>query len=111
MRVDAGHGILLRHARHGQPLRSSCPRRSVERESPGDPNLVAAGTKSQQAARILQPHKNKMIFALLMNKSPFRRISEVAGIGPSGLYGKIDFLHEQCLAFAAARELVKSDSI
>ena len=51
-----------------------------------------------------QPHKNKMIFALLMNKSPFRRISEVAGIGPSGLYGKIDFLHEQCLAFAAARE-------
>jgi len=51
-----------------------------------------------------QPHKNKMIFALLVNKSPFRRISEVAGIGPSGLYGKIDFLHEQCLAFAAARE-------
>ena len=45
-----------------------------------------------------------MIFALLMNKSPLRRISEVAGIGPSGLYGKIDFLHEQCLAFAAARE-------
>ena len=51
-----------------------------------------------------QPHKNKTIFALLMNKSPFRRISEVAGIGPSGLYGKIDFLYDQCLAFAAARE-------
>lgn len=51
-----------------------------------------------------QPHKNKIIFALLMNKAPFRRISEVAGIGPSGLYGKIEFLHEQCLAFAAARE-------
>ena len=51
-----------------------------------------------------QPHKNKLIFALLMNKSPFRRISEVAGIGPTGLYGKIDFLYGQCLAFAAARE-------
>jgi hypothetical protein len=51
-----------------------------------------------------QPHKNKMIFALLMNKSPFRRISEVADIGPTGLYGKIDFLYGQCLAFAAARE-------
>jgi hypothetical protein len=51
-----------------------------------------------------QPHKNKMIFALLMNKSPFRRISEVADIGPTGLYGKIDFLHDQCLAFAASRE-------
>lgn len=51
-----------------------------------------------------QPHKNKTVFALLMNKSPFRRICEVADIGPSGLYGKIDFLYGQCLAFAAGRE-------
>ena len=51
-----------------------------------------------------QPHKNKTVFALLMNKSPFRRICEVAGIDPKTLYGKIDFLHCQCLAFAAGRE-------
>jgi hypothetical protein len=51
-----------------------------------------------------QPHKNKTIFALLMNKSPFRRICEVAEIHPETLYGKIDFLHDQCRAFVAARE-------
>jgi len=51
-----------------------------------------------------QPHKNKAVFALLMNKSPFRRICEVADIHPETLYGKIDFLHEQCRAFVAARE-------
>lgn len=51
-----------------------------------------------------QPHKNRLIFSLLMNKSPMRRICEVADIGPEGLYGKIDFLYRQCLAFAAARE-------
>lgn len=50
------------------------------------------------------PHKNRMIFALLMNKSPMRRICEVADIGPEGLYGKIDFLYEQTRVFAAARE-------
>ena len=51
-----------------------------------------------------QPHKNRMIFSLLMNKSPFRRICEVADIGPSSLYNKIDFIHRQCLAVVAARE-------
>jgi hypothetical protein len=51
-----------------------------------------------------QPHKNRLIFSLLMNKSPMRRIREVADIGPEGLYGKIDFIHRQCLAFAAHRE-------
>ena len=33
-----------------------------------------------------------------------RRICEVADIGPESLYGKIDFLYRQCLAFAADRE-------
>lgn len=51
-----------------------------------------------------QPHKNRMIFSLLMNKSPFRRICEVADIDPKTLYGKIDFLFRQSLAFAADRE-------
>ena len=39
-----------------------------------------------------------------MNKTPLRRICEVADIGPEGLYGKIDFLYEQTQAFAANRE-------
>lgn len=50
------------------------------------------------------PHKNRLIFSLLMNKSPMRRICEVADIGPEGLYGKIDFLYEQTRLFAANRE-------
>lgn len=51
-----------------------------------------------------QPHKNRLIFSLLMNKSPLRRICEVANIGPEGLYGKIEFLYRQSLAFASHRE-------
>lgn len=49
-------------------------------------------------------HKNKLIFKLLVNKVPLRRICEVAEIGPNALYGKIDFLHNQCLKFLADRE-------
>lgn len=50
------------------------------------------------------PHKNKIVFSLLMNKAPFRRIGEVADINPKTLYDKIDFLRRQSLAFAAHRE-------
>lgn len=50
------------------------------------------------------PHKNKIVFSLLMNKAPFRRIGEVADINPKTLYDKIDFLHRQSLAFVAHRE-------
>jgi transposase-like protein len=49
-------------------------------------------------------HKNILVFSLLMNKMPFTRICEVAGIEHPALYHKIDFLHRQCLAFAASRE-------
>lgn len=51
-----------------------------------------------------QPHKNRLIFQLLMNKSPFRRICEIADISHGTLYPKIDFLHRQCLAFVGHRE-------
>lgn len=58
----------------------------------------------KSTTRHKQPHKNRLIFSLLMNKTPLRRICEVADIGPEGLYGKIDFLYEQTKAFAANRE-------
>ena len=58
----------------------------------------------KSTTRQKQPHKNKIVFTLLMNKSPLRRILEVADISASSLYGKIDFLFRQCLAFAADRE-------
>jgi transposase-like protein len=50
------------------------------------------------------PHKNRTIFSLLMNKSPLRRICEVADVDPKTLYGKIDFLYRQSLDFIADRE-------
>jgi len=50
------------------------------------------------------PHKNAIIFGLLINKMPLKRIMEVADVSATTLYGKIDFIHRQCLAFIANRE-------
>jgi transposase-like protein len=47
---------------------------------------------------------NRLVFSLLMNKSPLRRICEVADINAVTLYQRIDFFHRQCIAFAANRE-------
>jgi transposase-like protein len=49
-------------------------------------------------------HQNKMILLALTNKMPIRRIAKVAGISADTLYGKINFIHRQCLAFSASRE-------
>ncbi len=49
-------------------------------------------------------HKNEIIFKLLVNKAPLKRICEVVGISPQTVYDKINFLHHQCLAFVADRE-------
>jgi transposase-like protein len=51
-----------------------------------------------------RPEVNETVFKLLVNKVPFKRIMEVAGISASTLYGKIDFIHRQCLAFAGEHE-------
>ena len=61
-------------------------------------------TVGKATVRHKQPHKNKLVFQLLMNKTPFRRTCEVAGLSTGSLYPKIDFIHRQCLAFAAHRE-------
>ncbi len=50
------------------------------------------------------PQKNIQILKLLMNKMPLSRICKVAGINIRTLYDKIDFIHRQCLAFAAKHE-------
>lgn len=59
---------------------------------------------SSPTIRHRKPYKNAAIFRLLVNKVPFRRICEVEGITMSTLYRKIDFIHQQCLSFAADRE-------
>ena len=48
--------------------------------------------------------RNEMVFRLLVNKSPMRRICEVAEINAETLYQRIDFFSEQCRLFAAAQE-------
>ena len=61
-------------------------------------------TTSSPTIRHRKPHKNAAIFRLLVNKVPFRRICEVEEITMSTLYRKIDFIHRQCIGFAAERE-------
>lgn len=51
-----------------------------------------------------RPEVNETVFKLLVNKMPFNRIMEVAEISASTLYGKINFIHQQCLDFAAVQE-------
>jgi hypothetical protein len=41
---------------------------------------------------------------LLMNKMPLSRIAEITGLDRKSLYGKIDFIHRQCLLLAQSRE-------
>ncbi len=49
-------------------------------------------------------NKNRMIFTLLVNKSPMRRICKILEIGPETLYQRIGFFHEQCRNFVVERE-------
>jgi transposase-like protein len=63
---------------------------------------LSTGGKALKRQRIT--HLNKTILLALTNKMPIRRILKVTGITASTLYGKIDFLYRQCLAFAGERE-------
>lgn len=55
-------------------------------------------------ARHQQGDKNRLIFELLVNKSPQRRIVEVTGITAPILYDRINFFYEQARAFLAHYE-------
>ena len=48
--------------------------------------------------------KNELIFRLLVNKVPLKRMCELAGVTMFTLYRKINFIHKQCLSFAAYQE-------
>jgi transposase-like protein len=50
------------------------------------------------------PHKNRDVFALLISKMPIRRMAWYTGLDRQSLYGKIDFVHRQCVAFSGERE-------
>ena len=59
---------------------------------------------TKATARQRDHHKNKIIFKLLVNKMPVRRIIEVTNIAPQTFYHRLAFFHRQCQAFAAHRE-------
>jgi transposase-like protein len=56
-------------------------------------------TKRQQ-----KTHVNRDIFRHLVNTVPIRRIIKLLDISMSVLYGRIDFIYEQCRLFAGERE-------
>lgn len=58
------------------------------------------GSRPQKRSEI-----NRLFFELLVGKMPFRRIAHVLRIDPKTVYSKIDFLHRQCLKFAASKEV------
>jgi len=51
-----------------------------------------------------ETHHNQAIFKMLVNKVPFARIVSMLGISWEVFYHRLDFIHRQCLAFAADRE-------
>lgn len=51
-----------------------------------------------------KPHKNEIVFSLIVNKVPLNRMCEIADLNFKVLYDKIDFIYEQCRAFSADRE-------
>jgi transposase-like protein len=51
-----------------------------------------------------EKHKNAQIFRMLVNKTPINRIVEMAEVSPDTVYRKINFIHEQCMAFIGDRE-------
>jgi len=57
-----------------------------------------------------KPHLNKIIFMLLMNKMPIRRICETVEVTPDTVYRKFGFFRKQCLKFVAERERILRDS-
>lgn len=65
--------------------------------------------KQRASLKHRKPHKNLLVFQLLMNKTPFRRISEIVGLSMPAVYDKLDFIHQQCLAFISNRERKLAD--
>lgn len=49
-------------------------------------------------------HVNSEVFRAIAQKMPFSCVAEFARISPSTFYRKFDFIHHQCLLFAANRE-------
>lgn len=61
--------------------------------------IAASATPRQKRSDV-----NALVFRLLVNKMPMRRICETAGIGPQTLYTKLRFLSERTRVFTRKHE-------
>ncbi len=61
---------------------------------------VATSTLHRQR----KPHENKTVFQELVTKKPVRGIAKMTEMRPKAVYGKIDFIYQQCLGFLGERE-------
>jgi len=55
-------------------------------------------------SRHRKSHENRTVFQLLVSKVAIAKIAQITDLSPPAVYGKIDFLHEQCRKFLADRE-------
>jgi hypothetical protein len=66
--------------------------------------IVPTSASTALPASALDVQSRHLVFRLLMNHTPISRSCEVADLSYTSVYGKIDFLHRQCLTLAAERE-------
>jgi hypothetical protein len=64
--------------------------------------VFAHGGKADKRQR--ETHQNRDIFMHLVNTVPIRRVIKLLNLSTSVLYARLDFIHRQCLVFAAERE-------
>jgi transposase-like protein len=55
-------------------------------------------------SRQRKPEINELVFRLLVNKMPMRRICEAASVEPAVLYNRVKFIHRQTERFSVDRE-------
>jgi hypothetical protein len=97
----ANHGVPLpagRYKRFGY-TRHGSPRIRCLADGCGRTFTLQRAIRRQR-----KPHENKTVFKALVSKAPVRSIAFQADLSPQAVYDKIDFIHRQCLAFAAAYE-------
>jgi transposase-like protein len=80
------------------------------KNSVGSPRMKCCGcgkvflVGSKPAVGQHDTHMNREIFSMLVNKVPLSRIVKMLNISWAVLYRRIDFIHSQCMKFAAHRE-------
>jgi len=98
----ANHGVLLSAVPGGYVKYDKTAGGSIRWKCKACGKVFTQGAKPTKRQQIT--HKNREIFALLVNKMPIRRICEVTDLHPKVVYDKIEWIHRQCMLFVGDRE-------